>query len=97
MLLKAAVVIQLIPFIYLFLGLMKTHDVSMAAPFCRRRRTADDAGGTVRGFSADVRRLECLGLRGQSSSSGVVGPTALGWFLFWRARETSATPSQQVA
>jgi amino acid transporter len=95
-LLKAAVVIQLIPFIYLFLGLIKTHDVSRAA------RSAGVVGltTTLVGLGAaflptsDVSSVWVFEVK---LITGVVGPTALGWFLFWRAREASAAPSEQVA
>src|SRR5207344_2844364 len=84
-LLKAAVVIQLIPFVYLFLALVKTHGVSMAA------RAAGVVGllTTVVGLgaaflpTADVSNVWVFEIK---LVTGVVGPTALGLFLFWRAR-----------
>ena len=95
-LLKAAVVIQLIPFIYLFLGLMKTHDVSMAARMAGVVGLTTTLVGLAAAFlpTSDVTSVWVFEVK---LITGVVGPTALGWFLFWRARETSAAPSEQVA
>jgi amino acid transporter len=86
-LLKASVVIQLIPFMYLFLALVKTVDVSMGA------RAAGVLGlcTTVIGLGAaflptsDVTSVPLFEVK---MIVGVVGPTALGWFLFKRAQRT---------
>jgi amino acid transporter len=95
-LLKAAVVIQLIPFIYLFLGLIKTHDVSMAARFAGVVGLTTTFVGLGAAFlpTSDVSSVWVFEVK---LITGVVGPTALGWFLFWRARETSVAPSEQIA
>jgi glutamate:GABA antiporter len=95
-LLKAAVVIQLIPFIYLFLGLIKTHDVSVAARCAGVVGLTTTFVGLGAAFlpTSDVSNVWVFEVK---LITGVVGPTALGWFLFWRARETSAAPSEQIA
>jgi amino acid transporter len=84
-LLKAAVVIQLIPFVYLFLTLVKTPHVSALAR----------AAGVV-GLCTTVMSLVAAFLPTADVTSvvvfesklivGVVGPTALGWILFRRAQ-----------
>jgi amino acid transporter len=84
-LLKAAVVIQLIPFMYLFLALVKTTAVSAASR----------AAGLV-GLVTTVVSLGAAFLPTADVSSvamfetklivGVVAPTALGWLLFKRAQ-----------
>jgi amino acid transporter len=84
-LLKAAVVIQLIPFAYLFLALAKTSGVSALA------RVAGVIGlcTTVVGLGAaflptsDVTSVVLFEIK---MIVGVAGPTALGWFLFRRAQ-----------
>jgi len=95
-LLKAAVVIQLIPFIYLFLGLIKTHDVSLAARCAGAVGLTTTLVGLGAAFlpTADVSSVWVFEVK---LITGVVGPTALGWFLFWRAREASMGPSEQIA
>jgi amino acid transporter len=95
-LLKAAVVIQLIPFIYLFLGLIKTHDVSVAARLAGVVGLTTTFVGLGAAFlpTSDVSSVWVFEVK---LITGVVGPTALGWFLFWRARETSGAPSEQIA
>jgi amino acid transporter len=84
-LLKAAVVIQLIPFIYLFLGLIKTTGVSMAARGAGAVGLTTTVIGLCAAFlpTADVASVWLFEIK---LVTGVVGPTALGWFLFWRAR-----------
>jgi glutamate:GABA antiporter len=84
-LLKSAVVIQLIPFIYLFAGLIKV---------ARSRWTMRAAGlvglsatlvGTVAAFlpTSDVDNVLLFEMK---MLVGVVGPTAVGWFLFNRTQ-----------
>ena len=83
-LLKSAVVIQLIPFIYLFLGLARMTDVSAGA------RAAGVVGllTTVVGIGlaflpgADV---DSLAVFEGKMAIGVIGPTAIGWWLFRRS------------
>jgi amino acid transporter len=86
-LLKAAVVIQLIPFMYLFLALAKTADVTIGA------RAAGVLGlcTTVVGLGAaflPTSDVTSVALFEMKMIVGVVGPTALGWFLFKRAQRT---------
>ncbi len=86
-LLKAAVVIQLIPFMYLFLALAKTTDVTAGA------RAAGVLGlcTTVVGLGAaflPTSDVTSVALFEAKMIVGVVGPTALGWFLFKRAQRT---------
>jgi amino acid transporter len=86
-LLKAAVVIQLIPFVYLFLALAKTTDVTAGA------RAAGVLGlcTTVVGLGAaflPTSDVTSVALFEVKMIIGVVGPTALGWFLFKRAQRT---------
>jgi amino acid transporter len=86
-LLKAAVVIQLIPFMYLFLALAKTADVTTGA------RAAGVLGlcTTVIGLGAaflPTSDVTSVALFEVKMIVGVVGPTALGWFLFKRAQRT---------
>ena len=84
-LLKAAVVIQLIPFMYLFLALVKTTGVGVAA------RAAGIVGfcTTVVGLGAaflPTADVTSVPLFETKMIVGVVGPTAIGWLLFKRAR-----------
>jgi len=84
-LLKAAVVIQLIPFVYLFLALTKTSGVGIGARV---------AGGV--GLTATLVSLVAAFLPTSDVASvalfetkmviGVTGPPAFGWFLFKRAQ-----------
>ena len=84
-LLKAAVVIQLIPFIYLFLALARTPSATAAA------RAAGVLGLTTTVFglgaafvpTGDVTSIPLFETK---LIVGVVGPTALGWFLFKRSQ-----------
>lgn len=90
-LLKASVVIQLIPFMYLFLALAKTVDVSMGA------RAAGVLGlcTTVVGLGAaflPTSDVTSVALFEVKMIVGVVSPTALGWFLFKRAQRTQLEP-----
>ena len=82
---KAAVVIQLIPFLYLFLALTKTSGVGTGA------RVAGGVGLTTTLVSLGAAFLPTSDVASVSLFEtkliiGVVGPTALGWFLFKRAR-----------
>jgi amino acid transporter len=83
-LLKAAVVIQLIPFVYLFLALTKTSGVGIGA------RVAGSVGLTTTLVSLVAAFLPTsdvaiVALFESKMVIGVAGPTALGWFLFKRA------------
>jgi amino acid transporter len=83
-LLKSAVVIQMVPFAYLFLVLARTRGVS---PWAR-------AAGVV-GFTSTLLGLALAFVPTSDVESvwtfelklvaGVLGPTALGWFLFQRS------------
>ena len=84
-LLKAAVVIQLVPFVYLFLALTKSAQASHPA------RTAGVVGlcttvvSLVAAFlpTADVASVPLFEIK---MVVGVVAPTTLGWFLFRRSQ-----------
>jgi APA family basic amino acid/polyamine antiporter len=86
-LLKAAVVIQLIPFIYLFLALA-------------RRAGALSRGAGIVGLCTTIVSLGAAFLPTSDVTSvrlfemkmivGVAGPTAIGWFLFKRAQRDRA-------
>jgi amino acid transporter len=84
-LLKAAVVIQLIPFIYLFLALVKAERVTAAARAAGVVGLATTAFGLCAAFlpTADVTSVALFETK---MIVGVAGPTLLGWFLFKRAR-----------
>jgi amino acid transporter len=84
-LLKAAVVIQLIPFIYLFLALARTPSATAAA------RAAGVLGLTTTVFGLGAAfvptgEVTSIPLFETKLIVGVVGPTALGWFLFKRSQ-----------
>ena len=83
MLLKAAVVIQLIPFIYLFLALVKADGVSAGARVAGVVGLVTTAIGLCAAFlpTADVTSVALFETK---MVVGVVGPTAVGWFLFKR-------------
>ncbi len=88
-LLKAAVVIQLIPFVYMFLSIAKATGVAVAAR----------AAGLV-GFCTTIIGLGAAFLPTAEVTSvlmfetkmivGVVGPTAVGWLLYRRAQRAPA-------
>jgi amino acid transporter len=88
-LLKASVVIQLIPFMYLFLALVKTAGA-----------TAGSRAAGVIGLATTVVSLGAAFLPTEDVASvalfetkmlvAVIGPTALGWFLFRRAQRADA-------
>jgi glutamate:GABA antiporter len=83
-LLKAAVVIQLIPFVYLFLALARTEGAHSAARIAGAIGMATTIVGLCAAFlpTADVTSVALFEAK---LVVGVVGPTALGWFLFKRA------------
>ena len=83
-LLKSAVVIQLIPFIYLFLGLARLSDVSTGARIAGVIGLVTTVAGIGLAFlpGADVSSLTVF--EGKMLV-GVIGPTAIGWWLFRRA------------
>ena len=90
-LLRAAVVIQLIPFIYLFLALIKAEDVNAGARVAGVVGLATTAFGLGAAFlpGADVTSVALFETK---MIVGVVGPTAVGWFLFKRAQRRGRAP-----
>jgi len=84
-LLKAAVVIQLIPFAYLFLALVKTTRTRAAVRAAGVVGLCTTLVGLCAAFlpTADVASVPLFETK---MIAGVVGPTALGWVLFKRAR-----------
>jgi glutamate:GABA antiporter len=84
-LLKAAVVIQLIPFVYLFLALARTSGVGAPARAAGVLGLATTVLGLGAAFlpTADVTSVALFETK---LIVGVAGPTALGWFLFKRSR-----------
>jgi amino acid transporter len=86
-LLKSAVVIQLIPFVYLFVALRKAPHVGVAA------RAAGVVGlcATLLGLAAaflPTADVASVPLFETKMIIGVVAPTALGWIVFTRGRRT---------
>jgi glutamate:GABA antiporter len=84
-LLKAAVVIQLIPFVYLFLALLKTSGVSLVVRLAGAVGLVTTIFGLGAAFlpTSDVANVLVFEIK---LVIGVIGPTALGCFLFWRTR-----------
>jgi len=84
-LLKSAVVIQLVPFLYLFLGLATLRDTSRVSRAAGEIGFGATAVGIVAAFwpTADVDRVWLFETK---MALGVIGPMAVGWFLFRRAR-----------
>jgi amino acid transporter len=87
-LLKSAVVIQLIPFVYLFLALAKSSKrsgVTIGARIAGGVGLATTVVGLVAAFlpTADVASVAVFETK---MVIGVVGPTAIGWFLFKRSQ-----------
>jgi len=84
-LLKAAVVIQLIPFVYLFLGLAKLAGVSRGARAAGLLGLVTTVVGIGAAFlpTADVTSVPVFEAK---MLVGVVGPTAVGWYLYRRSR-----------
>jgi amino acid transporter len=87
-LLKAAVVIQLIPFVYLFLALTKTSDVGIGARFAGVIGLVTTVIGLCASFlpTAEVTSVMMFEVK---MVVGVVGPTAVGWYLFKRAQRAT--------
>ena len=83
-LLKSAVVIQLIPFAYLFLALLRLTDVPVWARAAGGLGLVTTAVGLMAAFlpTSDVTSVWVFELK---LIAGVVGPTAVGWYLFRRA------------
>jgi glutamate:GABA antiporter len=87
-LLKAAVVIQLIPFIYLFLALVKTTDVGMVSRLAGIVGLCATVVGLGAAFlpTADVASVPIFETK---MIVGVVAPTAVGWLLFRRSQRSA--------
>jgi len=87
-LLKAAVVIQLIPFVYLFLALTKTSGVGIGARCAGVIGLVTTVIGLGASFlpTADVTSVMMFEVK---MAVGVVGPTAVGWYLFKRAQRAT--------
>ncbi len=94
-LLKSAVVIQLIPFTYLFLGLLKLED----AGILMRAGGAVGLVATVQGIvaaflpTADMTNVAVFEAK---MLLGVIGPTAVGWFLFRRSQRATMPSSSSA-
>jgi amino acid transporter len=84
-LLRAAVVIQLIPFIYLFLALIKADGVSAGARVAGVIGLVTTAIGLCAAFlpTGDVTSVALFETK---MIVGVAGPTAVGWLLYKRAQ-----------
>ena len=87
-LLKSAVVIQLIPFVYLFVALLKTSRLGVAVRAAGVVGCCATLVGLVAAFlpTADVTSVAVFETK---MIVGVVAPTALGWILFTRGRRTA--------
>ena len=87
-LLKAAVVIQLVPFIYLFLALVKTTGVGMVARLAGSVGLCTTVVGLGAAFlpTADVASVPVFETK---MLVGVVAPTAVGWLLFRRSQRSA--------
>ncbi len=83
-LLKAAVVIQLIPFVYLFLGLAKAEGVRPSARVAGAVGMVTTVVGIGFAFlpTPDIANVPVFEVK---MALGVVGPTAVGWYLFRRS------------
>ena len=91
-LLKAAVVIQLIPFVYLFLALVKTEGATALARAaglvgCCSTLVSLGAAFLPTGDVASVALFETKMI------VGVAGPTTVGWLLFRRAQRADQVPA----
>ena len=86
-LLKAAVVIQLIPFVYLFLALIRVDGAGLRARLAGLVGLATTAFGLCAAFvpTGDVTSVVLFETK---LIVGVLSPTALGWFLFKRTQRT---------
>ncbi len=84
-LLKSAVVIQLVPFIYLFFGLATLPETSRGARAAGEVGLAATVASIIVAFwpTADVNSVWLFETK---LALGIIGPMAVGWFLFTRAR-----------
>jgi len=88
-LLKAAIVIQLVPFVYLFLGLMKTAGVRLASRAAGLLGLVTTSSAIVFAFlpTPEVGSVAVFELK---MALGVLGPVGIGWYLFRRAVQRRA-------
>ncbi|MBI3264978.1 MAG: APC family permease [Acidobacteria bacterium] len=86
-LLKSAVIIQLIPFLYLFLGLMNLEGTGATGRVSGAAGLVATAFGIVAAFfpTSDVRSVAVFETK---IALGVLGPTAIGWLLYLRSRRS---------
>jgi hypothetical protein len=87
LLLKSAVIIQLIPFIYLFVGLMRLDAVGAPSRVAGLVGALATLGSIVAAFipTADVTSVVWFEVK---LALGVVGPVAIGWILFRRTQQS---------
>jgi glutamate:GABA antiporter len=85
-LLKSAVVIQLIPFVYLFLALVKNDQVGFPARAAGALGLSATLFGIVAAFlpTSDIDSVVVFEMK---MLLGVAGPTAIGWYLFKRSSQ----------
>jgi amino acid transporter len=90
-LLKAAVVIQLIPLVYLFLALARLPGVRLGGRAAGLVGLATTMFGIVAAFfpTEEVASVPIFELK---MAIGVLGPTAVGWYFFRRGRGGSRPP-----
>lgn len=83
-LLKAAVVIQLIPFVYLFLGLMRLRGIGRIARAAGVVGLVTTVVGILFAFlpTDDITSVSVFELK---MAVGVIGPTAIGWYFYRRS------------
>lgn len=86
-LLKAAVVIQLAPFLYLFLALARLKDVPTTSRLAGALGLITTAFGIVAAF-LPTDQVENVGVFGLKMVVGVLVPIGLGWLLFRRRQPT---------
>ena len=89
-LLKSAVIMQMIPFAYLFLTLARTDGIAAWARGAGLLGLTTTVVGLVVAFlpTSDVDNVWTFELK---LLAGVVGPTAVGWYLFQRADRGAVT------
>lgn len=91
-LLKASIVIQLVPFVYLFLALAGLDGVTPLGRAAGVVGLTTTVGGMIAAFipTGDVRSVLVFEAK---MVAGVVGPTAVGWYLYRQSRRrTAAAP-----
>lgn len=85
-LLKSAVIIQLVPFVYLFLGLIKLGEAGAVGRLAGVLGLGATTFGIVAAFlpTPDVRSVVVFETK---IVLGVLGPTVIGWGLYWRSKK----------